>query len=270
MSTAARLSLLPVFGFLLCSQTACNTVPQPLYRQAQLRALELHHHKQALVVERDQAIHHAQSEAARSQQLARELATAEQRLANLNSERTALKDQVFELINQARSARSPLDGDSTRRLEALMEKYPGFEFDPHTGVSKFHSDILFASGSAEIKPEGLRALRDFAAIMNQGNAGQLNILVVGHTDDQPIVKGPTKTRHPTNWHLSTNRADSVVLALAKSGLNEKRMGAAGYSMHQPVVPNKDANSRQKNRRVEIYVLAPDAKIAGWDPETSLE
>ena len=47
------------------------------------------------------------------------------------------------------------------------------------------------------------------------------------------------------------------------------MGAAGYSMYQPVVPNKDAPSRQKNRRVEIFVLAPDAAVAGWDPATSL-
>jgi chemotaxis protein MotB len=42
------------------------------------------------------------------------------------------------------------------------------------------------------------------------------------------------------------------------------MGAAGYSMYQPVVANKDEKSRQQNRRVEIFVLAPDAVVAGWD------
>lgn len=270
MLTAARLSLYSLFGALVCGQVGCNMVPQPLYRQAQLRALELHQHKQALGLERDQAIQQAQQEAARNQQLAGQLATAEERLANLNAERSALKDQVFELINQAKSARSPLDRDSTRRLEDLKRKYKGFEFDPNTGVSKFHSDVLFDSGSADVKPDGARLLREFAAIMNDGNARQLNILVVGHTDDQPIAKGSTRAKHPTNWHLSTDRADSVVLQLAKSGVGEKRMGAAGYSMHQPVVPNKDARSRQQNRRVEIYVLAPDAKVAGWDPETSRE
>jgi chemotaxis protein MotB len=48
------------------------------------------------------------------------------------------------------------------------------------------------------------------------------------------------------------------------------MGAAGYSKHQPVVPNKTPQLRSKNRRVEIYVLAPDAVVAGgWDPAVSL-
>jgi chemotaxis protein MotB len=36
------------------------------------------------------------------------------------------------------------------------------------------------------------------------------------------------------------------------------------------VPNKDDASRAKNRRVEIFVLAPDATVAGWDPATRME
>jgi len=31
----------------------------------------------------------------------------------------------------------------------------------------------------------------------------------------------------------------------------------------------DDSSRLRNRRVEIYVLAPEAAVAGWDPETSI-
>ena len=56
-----------------------------------------------------------------------------------------------------------------------------------------------------------------------------------------------------------------MLELSRDGIKDTRMGAAGYSMYQPVVENKDSASRQKNRRVEIFVLAPDALIAGWDP-----
>jgi chemotaxis protein MotB len=43
------------------------------------------------------------------------------------------------------------------------------------------------------------------------------------------------------------------------------MGAAGYADNQPVVPNTDEKARSQNRRVEIFVLAPEAAIAGWDP-----
>ena len=56
----------------------------------------------------------------------------------------------------------------------------------------------------------------------------------------------------------------MVVSLAHNGINETRMGAAGYSMFQPVSDNKNEASRKKNRRVEIYLLAPDAQVAGWN------
>ena len=59
-----------------------------------------------------------------------------------------------------------------------------------------------------------------------------------------------------------------MLELAHDGLKEGRLGAAGYSMFQPVVDNKDEASRRKNRRVEVFVLAPEALVAGWDPNWS--
>jgi chemotaxis protein MotB len=126
-----------------------------------------------------------------------------------------------------------------------------------------------SSGSAQINRNAAPLLEEFASIMNVEDASRLKILVVGHTDDKQIVKRSTANRHPTNWHLSTNRANSVLLALNKYGINEARMGAAGYSMYQPVAPNTDEHARTLNRRVEIYVLAPDAVVAGWDPATSV-
>jgi chemotaxis protein MotB len=274
MPRSARFPLLAALGLLACLPTGCSSVPrmQHALRQSQLRALQLHQHNQTLVAERDQAGLLAQSVTAEKQNLEQQLAslqsnldTANQRLANLNSERSQLQDRYVSLLNQAKNGPSPLSNETTRRLEDLKRKYPDFDFDPQTGVSKFHSDILFASGSTDIKPTALPMLREFAAIMNQGDASRLNILVVGHTDDRPIAKAATKQRHPTNWHLSTNRANSVVMALSGAGVKDGRMGSAGYSMFQPVVPNKDDKARQMNRRVEIFVLAPDAVVAGWEP-----
>ena len=174
------------------------------------------------------------------------------------------------LLASARSGNNPLSDSATRRLEELRRKYPQFEFDPATGVSKFDSDLLFALGSDDIRPDAVKVLHEFAHIMNQPDAQHLRVLVVGHTDDKPISKSGTKAHHPTNWHLSTNRANSVVLALKHHGVSEKRMEAAGCSMFQPVASNSDDRSRAKNRRVEIFVLAPDAAIAGWDPGTRRE
>jgi chemotaxis protein MotB len=269
MSAPARLVLSGLLATLGLSQTACNLVPQQYMRQAQYRAWELHQQNVGLAFERDQAAQLAQSEAVRAQQLAQQnsdlennLRTTNQRLENLLAERSQLHDRLVNVSN-------PLPESANERFRQLQEKYPQFEFDPTTGVSKFSDDLLFDTGSDQIKTDAVRVLEEFAQIMNDGEARQLKILVVGHTDDVPIAKGPTKQRHPTNWHLSTNRANAVVLALSRAGLSQNRMGSAGYSMYQPVVPNKDAPSRQKNRRVEIFVLAPDAAVAGWDPATSL-
>ncbi len=274
MPTLARISLFTVTALLACSQTACNMVPQRTLQQSQLRAWQLYHQNKSLAAQRGQARQSSQSLVADKTQLERKnaqlrsnLDIVNQRLGNLNSERSQLQQRYISLLNQAKDQPSPLSNELTRRMQELANRYPGFDFDPQTGVSKFSEDILFTSGKAELRTDAMEILQQFAEIMNDPSAKELNILVVGHTDDRPIAKQLTRSKHPTNWHLSTNRANSVVLALSKYSVKENRMGAAGYSMHQPLVPNTDDRARQRNRRVEIFVLAPDAVVAGWDPTT---
>lgn len=268
MATSARVTFFSAIGFVVCGTTACNMVPQSALRSSQLRTMQLHRQNVAIASERDQARQLAQSLASEKQHLKQGLAAASERLDNLQAERSKLHQRYVGLLNEAGKQPSPLSDRATERLKQLQQQYPEFEFDPLTGVSKFHSDILFDTGNAQLKASAEQLLRDFASIMNEKGAQTLNILVVGHTDDQRIAKPGTKSKHPTNWHLSTNRANSVVLALRKYGIKPERMGAAGYSMYQPVAANKDGKTRQKNRRVEIFVLAPDAAVASWDPTTS--
>lgn len=277
MPTSVRASLVIAILTLACGPAACNAVPRNLLHQSQVRSSQLYQQNQSLAAQNQQANQMAQAIAAEKQRLAQEnsslrnsLDVANQRLENLNAERSQLQDRYASLLNQAKNQPSPLPGSATRRFEELARKYPDFEFDPLTGVSKFHSDILFESGSAELKSSAEPILREFANIMNAADAHRLNILVVGHTDDKPIGKASTRAKHPTNWHLSTNRANSVVLQLGKYGLKDARMGAAGYSMFQPLVPNNNESTRSQNRRVEIFVLAPDAVVAGWDPADQRE
>jgi chemotaxis protein MotB len=205
---------------------------------------------------------------ATSQQMERALAAANQRIDNLSAERAQLQQRYIALLDKQRGQPSPLSPEATERFKKLQEKYPQFEFDARTGVSKFSNDVLFSSGSSEIREDAKRLLNEFAKIMNDGDARRLNILVVGHTDDRPIAHEFTRNHHPSNWNLSTDRADSVVLELSRHGMPETRLGAAGYSMYQPVAQNATESTRRKNRRVEIFVLAPDAAVVGWDPNWS--
>lgn len=261
MSILARISLFSVVGLFTLGQTACMMVPKNALRQNQLRTLQMHGQNKSLAMERDRMNSERQG-------MENKLSTANARLDNLNRERSTLQQKYVSLLNSPRNVPNPMDGNTNRRMQDLAKKYKGFEFDPKTGISKFGQDILFSSGSDQIKPDGQKLLREFGQIMNQGSAKDLNVLVVGHTDDKRIIKRTTQTRHPTNWHLSTNRAASVVLTLGKSGVKENRMAIGGHSKYQPVVPNKNEAARKKNRRVEIFVLAPDAAVAGWDPATS--
>ena len=275
MPGMARFCTACLLGTILCS-TGCNLVPFSKYRQSQLHARQLHlreRRTQSELANAQQLNGSLTAEKARLQQqaaqLQQNLEVANSRIGNLNTEREQIKSRYVSLLNRSRNEPSPLSAETTRRFEQLQRDFPGFEFDPATGVSKFHSDILFGSGSDQIKTSGQRVLEEFAKIMNGGTAQRLNILVVGHTDDRLIKKQSTRQRHQNNMHLSTNRANSVVLNLRKYGLKESRMGAAGYGMHQPVAGNDTEAGRSQNRRVEIFVLAPDAVVAGWDPGSTL-
>lgn len=257
-------------AFAICGVLpACHCGPNTYLTQAQMRTQQMYLQNRQLAAQRDgysMSLNALADEKTRldqqNQALKANLDLANQRLANLASSNEQLEQKYKNILASSRD--NPLSNDQIKKFEGLRQKYPEFEFDPETGVSKFNSDLLFASGSDAVTPKYQQLLKEFAQIINAPDAQHLKILVVGHTDDKPISKQPTANRHPTNWHLSTNRADAVVLTLKKAGVSESRMGAAGYSMYQPVTANANDAARQMNRRVEIFVLAPDASIAGID------
>ncbi|MGA7744038.1 MAG: OmpA family protein [Polyangia bacterium] len=113
-------------------------------------------------------------------------------------------------------------------------------------------EVLFHSGSAEIRADGKKVLDKVA----RGLKGTDRLIMVeGHTDDVPI--GPKiAEKFPTNWELSTARATTVVRYLQEKGVAPKHLGAAGFSEYRPVAPNDSDRNRQKNRRIDI-VLTPE-------------
>lgn len=264
--SSGRWSLLAI-GFALLA-SGCISAPNRQLQGSLLRSQQLYAQNQALSQQRDQYAAELSMERSSAMAMKQQLDVANQRLNNMLSSNGQLEQRMQSMLA---SQSSPLSGNAIRSLQELRERFPHFEFDPATGVLKFPTDILFDSGSDRIRPEPLRALQEFAQIMTGSDTRHLKLLVVGHTDDRPIGKPNTKAQHATNWHLSTNRADAVVLALSKAGVADARLGAAGYSMYQPRSPNTSEDARQRNRRVEIFILPPDSPLAGnWDPANMLK
>ena len=109
--------------------------------------------------------------------------------------------------------------------------------------------ILFDSGSAEIKPEGRKVLAKVASGIK--SVSDREIRVEGHTDNVPIHTA----RFASNWDLSVARAVTVAKFLAAGGVPEKQLAATGYGEHRPIASTADPEGRHRNRRIEI-VLEP--------------
>jgi len=114
------------------------------------------------------------------------------------------------------------------------------------------SELLFASGSAQLGTEGKRELDKLAGVLLEvvkTIPADLDwiLRIDGHTDRIPI----NTPQFPSNWELSTARAVSVVRYLAGQGVPQNRMVAAGFGEFFPVAQGTTADALQKNRRIEI-------------------
>ena len=120
-------------------------------------------------------------------------------------------------------------------------------------VIKLTSEVLFSSGSAQIKPTGQKVLSIIAESLNAypGRA----ISVEGHTDNRPMVQN---ARYKSNWELSVARGLAAVKYFQQNNqVDPKRLKVIGYGEYRPVSSNETAEGRKLNRRIEIRLLAAD-------------
>ena len=64
----------------------------------------------------------------------------------------------------------------------------------------FHGDILFPSGSHNLRQEGVELLDSVFPILNQ-NIAKFDIFIAGHTDNVPIKKDALD-RYKSNWDIN--------------------------------------------------------------------
>jgi type VI secretion system protein ImpK len=108
---------------------------------------------------------------------------------------------------------------------------------------------LFASGSAKVNPSYYDTLQRIANALDRIPG---RVLVIGHTDDQPL----RSIKYRDNFELSRERAVSVVNILKLAIDQPARLEYTGVGSTDPRYrPESTPENRARNRRVEIVHVA---------------
>jgi type VI secretion system protein ImpK len=129
--------------------------------------------------------------------------------------------------------------------EIRSQQLEVIENGARTTIRLLHTSELFASGSATVSADALPALRAIAAAVNKVPG---RLMVVGHTDDQPV----RSLKFGDNYELSRARAQAVADVLKPLLDRAAGIEAVGRGPDQPVATPVDRpENRARNRRVEI-------------------
>jgi len=150
--------------------------------------------------------------------------------------------------------------EEKRRLDEVSDEFQRalkpFVESELVGINKhdfwveleMNSELLFASGSAELSPKAIPVLEKVAEVVRDVP----NVInVEGYTDNVPISTGI----YPSNWDLSSARATNVVKALVNNNIPPTRLSAVGYGEFHPAADNNTDEGRFKNRRVVLVLMS---------------
>jgi outer membrane protein OmpA-like peptidoglycan-associated protein len=150
----------------------------------------------------------------------RQAQEANQRAQSAESQQSELRQKLLAQLNQILATR-----DSARGLIVSMP------------------DVLFDSGSANLKPTARERLAKVAGVLIA--YPDMRIEVDGYTDS---------TGNPmSNEQLSQERAASVQSYLTQQGVSASSISIHGFGEGNPVASNESLEGRQQNRRVELVV-----------------
>ncbi len=120
--------------------------------------------------------------------------------------------------------------------------------------------VLFATGSAELRPEGRQLLTSLVQPLLVYLRERDEMLMVSGFTDNTLLRGGNSQRFADNLELSAQRALTVTRALADEGMPSSQVFAAAFGAEQPVADNADEKGRAQNRRVEMAPV-PKARSA---------
>lgn len=197
----------------------------------------------------------SQMKDARVKDLERRLTHMELELERARTAQQEAEDQLAAIEEERQRLVAAQRGLEEQLGQELADAQAKLQMTERGLVLTLLDRILFDSGKAELRTDGLPVLDKVAVVLKEQLVDE-PIAVEGHTDNQPIKYSGWQS----NWELSTARSTSVIhYFIDQAGLPPDRLRAVGYGEFQPVASNEVAEGRQANRRVEIVILP--SKIA---------
>ncbi len=120
----------------------------------------------------------------------------------------------------------------------------------------FETELLFDSASADLQLSGKEKLSEIGLTLKETTNDIPSdidwiIMVEGHTDKKPIQT----IRYPSNWELSSARANTVLKLLLDLGFPPNRLASAGYGEFYPISNGETESDLQQNRRIELKLTS---------------
>jgi flagellar motor protein MotB len=193
--------------------------------------------------------------------------------ASLDQERQRLKAEGTEKarLEQERAAKEEEIRRLTRTQEELSKSLQDEIAKGNITIQQVRDQltinmvdrVLFDSGQAQVKPAGLKVLKQVSDVLKK--VADKQIRIEGHTDDVPIST-KLQDKFKSNWELSTTRATTVVRYLIdQGGVDRQHLSAVGYADTRPQASNETEAGRASNRRIEIVLYPKDlSQIARQD------
>jgi chemotaxis protein MotB len=216
----------------------------------------------------------AQEEITKLQKQASELEANAARIAKEREQLRQEQSQLAATLEQERLAKEEEIKRLTRTQEELSKSLQDEISKGNITIQQVRDRltinmvdrVLFDSGQAQVKPAGVKVLKQVADVLNKISDKQIRI--EGHTDNVPI-SSKLQDRFKTNWELSTARATTVVRYLIdQGGVDRQYLSAVGYADTHPLASNDSEEGRSSNRRIEIVLYPKDLKEIAGQVETS--
>ena len=195
---------------------------------------------------------------AKTDTLSKNISELRQQVAELKAENSKLNDYASELQRLKEEKVKELSGTYEQLLVNMKNEISQGQVTISELKGKLtvnmEAAILFDSGRADVKPEGIDILNKMVETLK--NVTNKAIRIEGHTDAVQIT-GALANTFPTNWELSAARAINVTKFMQQQGIEPGNLSATAFAEFKPVAENVTKEGRTKNRRIEITLVAKD-------------